>query len=387
MERLRRYDGAQWEDAAFLALITAMALLMRLCLFPFESGDYHQFLQGWYEALRENGGFAAVGMEIGDYMPTYLYLLAPFTYFPVSGLTAIKLVSSAADIVLAVYVRRLVRLRCPDPLCGVLSYAAVLFLPSVFLNSAVWGQCDAIFTAALAAFVYYAMQDRPGKAVTAYAIAFVFKLQAVFLAPLLLFLLLRGKIRPVHLLRIPIVYFLAVLPAAVRGRSLWKLLTVYVAQAGQYDKISMFLPNLYTWLPDENPSYLGTAGVLFAGAAVLTLLFVLCRKEPALTDETMVSLALLFALLVPFLLPYMHERYYFVADIFSLVFAFYFPKKLFVAVVTQLSSVYAVCHNLFGTDFFPVQLLGAAMLGIVIVVAGHTLRLAGISGKAGNADG
>ena len=371
---MRNLNREQLENAAFLFLITVFALLMRFLLFPFESGDYHQFLQGWYTALKENGGFAAVGMNIGDYMPTYLYLLALFTYLPVSGLTAIKLISSVADLVLAVYVMQTVNLKFENKTYGVMAYALVLFFPSVFLNSAVWGQCDAIFTAALVACVYYLMQNQEGKAVTAFSIAFAFKLQAVFLAPFLLLLLLKQKIRLRTLLIIPLVYFVAIIPAAMMGRDFFDLITVYFSQAGQYSMIAMFLPNLYTWLPEDTPGYISKAAVILAGALVLISLFYFNRKKFVLTNELLLSLALFFALFVPFVLPHMHERYYFVADILSVIFAFYFPKKLYIAVVTELASTYAVCHNLFNTTFFSVQLLGVIMLLVIVLLGKHLVR-------------
>jgi Predicted integral membrane protein len=374
LRRRKELTNEQFENMGFLVLITVLALLCRFLLFPFESGDYHQFLQGWYTALKENGGFAAVGMNIGDYMPTYLYLLAGFTYLPVSGLTAIKLVSSLADIVLAVYVMKTVRLKVDDPLYGGMAYAAVLFLPSVVLNSAVWGQCDAIFTAALVACVYYFMLDKEYQAVAAFAIAFVFKLQAVFLAPFLLLLLVKRRVRLSTFLMIPFVYLLAILPAMFLGRSMRGLLTVYFSQAGQYKMIAMFLPNLYTWLPEDTPEYISAAAVILAGALTISALFYLYKRKFVFTDELFVSLALFFALLLPFILPHMHERYFYLADILSVVFAFYFPKMLYVPVVTVLSSTYAVCHNLFNTDFFSVQLLAVIMLFILIQVARHTVR-------------
>ena len=71
----------------------------------------------------------------------------------------------------------------------------------------------------------------------------------------------------------------------------------------------------------------------------------------------------------------MHERYFYLADILSVIFAFYFPKMLYVPVVTVLSSTYAVCHNLFNTDFFSVQLLAVIMLLILVQVARHVVRL------------
>lgn len=375
MHKHRELTNEQFENMGFLVLITVLAMLCRFLLFPFESGDYRQFLQGWYAALKDNGGFAAVGMNIGDYMPTYLYLLAGFTYFPVSGLVAIKLVSSLADIALAYYVMKTVRLKFEDPLYGVMAYAVVLFLPSVVLNSAVWGQCDAVFTAALVACVYYFMVDKEYQAVAAYAIAFIFKLQAVFLAPFLLLLLIKRRVKISTFLIIPFVYLLAVLPAMFLGRSMKELLTVYFSQAGQYKMIAMFLPNLYTWLPEDTPEYISAAAVMFAGALTVTALFYLYKKKFVFTDELFVTMALFFALFLPFILPHMHERYFYLADILSVIFAFYFPKMLYVPLVTVLSSTYAVCHNLFNTDFFSVQLLAVIMLFILIQVARHAVRL------------
>jgi Gpi18-like mannosyltransferase len=372
---MRNLSREQAENAAFLFLITVLAILMRVLLFPFESSDYHQFLQGWYTALKTNGGFAAVGMNIGDYMPTYLYLLAFFTYLPVSDLTAIKVISSAADIVLATYVMKMVNLKFENKSYGITAYAVILFLPSVFLNSAVWGQCDSIFTSALVACVYYLMKNHRHKAVFAFAIAFIFKLQAIFLAPLLILMLLKRRIKPDTFLIIPLVYFASTIPAVIMGRDFLDLLSVYFAQSKQYKMIAMFLPNLYTWLPEDTPAYLGRAAVILAGALVLISLFYFYKKKFVLTNEIFVSLALFFALFVPFILPHMHERYYFVADIFSVIFAFYFPKKFYVPVVTVLSSTYAVCHNLFNTDFFSVQVLGVIMLGILVIVVKHLVQL------------
>ena len=103
----------------FLAAITLVAMAMRVALFPIESGDYHQILHGWFTQLKEAGGLGGIGLEIGDYMPPYFYILALLTYLPVDDLVSIKLVSCIADILLASLVFRLVRLRWRSP-----SYAA-----------------------------------------------------------------------------------------------------------------------------------------------------------------------------------------------------------------------------------------------------------------------
>jgi Gpi18-like mannosyltransferase len=268
-----------------------------------------------------------------------------------------------------------VNLKYSNEAYGLTAYAVILLLPSVFLNSAVWGQCDSIFTSALIACVYYLMQGDDRKSVLAFSIAFIFKLQAVFLAPYLLLMLLKRKIKPSNLLIVPLVYIMSIIPAVIMGRSFWSLLTVYFSLANQYSMIAMFLPNLYTWLPEDTPGYIGKAAVLLAGALVLVTLYYFCRKRFRITPELFVTLALFYALFVPYILPHMHERYNYLADILSVVYAFYFPKKYYIPVVTVLASTYAVCHNLFNTDFFSVQLLAVIMLGVLILIFEHTAEL------------
>ena len=358
-----------------LAAVTLLALLLRVRFFPFESCDYHQFLHGWFETIRQNGGLASIGMDLGDYMPPYFYILALLSYFPLRDLFLIKLFSCAADIVLAFFVMRLVELKYPRGFAGPEAYAAVLFLPGVFLNSAAWGQCDAIYTACLVACVYEFARGREKSAVAAFSIAFVFKLQAVFLAPFLLLMLLKGKLRARNLLIFPAVYLLAVLPAALMGRDFGNLLTVYFRQAGQYTQISMFLPNLYTFFPEDSPAWVSTAAVFAAGALVLLSLGFLYGRKFRFTQGTVVSLALYFVLLVPYFLPHMHERYFYPADVFAVAFAFYFPEKAYLPVVTGLCSAYAVCHNLFEFHFIDVRILSVLMLLMLIAVAAHAEKL------------
>ena len=108
---------------------------------------------------------------------------------------------------------------------------------------------------------------------------------------------------------------------------------------------------------------------------MLCAVFFLYRQPFEKSMENLVSVGLFFALLTPFLLPHIHERYYFLADLTSVVFAFWFPKKWGVAFTVCIASAYAVCHNLFGTDFFPVELLGVVLLFIICVMARHLTEL------------
>ena len=150
------------------------------------------------------------------------------------------------------------------------------------------------------------------------------------------------------------------------GRSLWDLLTVYVSQSKLYTSLCMSIPNLYAFLGNVASEPLGDAGVIFAGGAVLMLLYALYRKE---------YIGLLFAILMPFILPHMHERYYFLADIVSVVFAFYFPKKLYAAVIMCVSSACATANYLFGLVYYPQQLLAVAILISLVLLMKHLWEL------------
>ncbi len=360
------------ENIFFMVAVTVLAMAVRLRFFGYISSDYRQFLSGWFELLRQNGGLSAVGINFGDYTPAYYYLLALLTYLPFSGLHLIKALSCAGDVAAAYYVFRIVDRKYGE-FWGEIAYAVTLFLPSVILNSAVWAQCDSIYTAALLACVCYLMEDRQYLAVTAFSIALAFKLQAVFFAPLLFVLLFKGRIKARCLLIPPLVYVISILPAALMGRDFWELLTVYFRQSQEYNELTMNLPNLFSWFPADAPESVGKAAVLAAGALVLFTFAYLCARKFRITDEMLVSLALFYVMLLPYFLPFMHERYWYPADLLSLVFAFYFPEKFYVPVITVMSSVYAYSRFLFRFRFISMKLFSVLMLFNLIWVAIHII--------------
>ncbi|MGN1133482.1 MAG: hypothetical protein ACI4RN_03395, partial [Oscillospiraceae bacterium] len=91
------------ENLAFYTIITVLGFIARIALFSHVSSDYNQFLLPWYDQIVENGGIKAIGMNIGDYMPTYIYILTILTYLPIKPLAAIKIVSCIADFILAFF--------------------------------------------------------------------------------------------------------------------------------------------------------------------------------------------------------------------------------------------------------------------------------------------
>jgi len=74
----------------------------------------------------------------------------------------------------------------------------------------------------------------------------------------------------------------------------------------------------------------------------------------------MVLLALISVSLTPFVLPKMHDRYFYPADALSLIVAFYNPNLWFVPILFQLSSGLAYTVYLLGTS------IGLVKIGAII---------------------
>lgn len=359
-------------DLVIVLLGGLLALLIRYALRTFVTEDYLHFTSLWYAMLRDQG-WAAFRSEFSDYAPAYLYLLflAQRLLPGISALTVIKLPSVLFDFACAWFVYRIVKARRGGAL-PLAAFFTVLFSPTVILNSSAWGQADVIYTTALVACLYFVLREKGWPACIAFGLAFAFKLQAVFLAPFLLALVLRKKIGALQILAVPAVYLASIVPAWIAGRPLDQLLKIYFAQAEGHVYLSMNAPNAYTWI---SPGFMADdmllqAGILFAVAICLFYVLLVYKSKTSLTPALIVHMALLSALIVPFFLPRMHERYFYSADILAIVLAFSLPRYYYVAVVVNLASFFVYVPYLFdGYQPVPQPILALFLLAVIVVLA------------------
>ena len=124
--------------------------LVRIPLFKFVSGDMSGYLIVWYDTIKAYGGIHALNIQVGNYSVLYQTLIALMTYIPLSPVVLYKSLSVVFDYVLAVAVARFVYEETGKNINkAVFSFAMVLLSPIVIMNSAMWGQCDSIFTSFL----------------------------------------------------------------------------------------------------------------------------------------------------------------------------------------------------------------------------------------------
>jgi Gpi18-like mannosyltransferase len=334
-----------------VAAAAAIAVAARLAMFSYESFDYEVFLKSWYEFISTHGGFGAFKYSFSDYNVPYLYLIALLTYLPIPALAGIKIISVAFDVVLAYFTYRIVALHHTGRWSPPLAALIVLFLPTVATNSGMWGQADAIYAAFGLGGVYFLLRRRPWLAGVFFGLSLAFKLQAVFLFPLLLVLVLKKWIPWRILLAVPGVVLLLAVPALLAGAPLGQLLSVYVQQTNSYPQLSLNAPSIYQFLPaSADAAVIRPIGVAVTGLVILGLCLGVLLSRVQLTTTKVVLLGATSAVLVPFLLPSMHERYFYLAEVLTVIAAFYVPRRLwYVPVLVQVASFLAYLKVLFPT--------------------------------------
>jgi Gpi18-like mannosyltransferase len=356
-----------WTELILFSLVFILALLLRYSLRSVITSDYEYFFKNWYIHIKAQG-FKSLAGNFSNYPPLYLYLLYLVSLlFPgISTVTAIKIPSIVFDFICALYVYRLVRLKFQNSFIPVFAALTVLFAPTVVLNGCVWGQIESIYTAGLLACLYYLLTEKRWLACIAFGLAFSIKLQSLYLAPFLLVLWIKKDISIKYLLTIPGVYFLTIIPAWVAGRPIFELLTIYSSQVSGYEGLVHNATSLFAWLPQANYQTWYLPGLILAAAICLLYVLFIIKSKIGSIRPHWTLLALGSLLMVPFFLPKTHDRYYFPADVFSIVFAFYYPKYFFIPILINLTSFFIYQPYLFGIDIFPQTVL---TFGIFIAIA------------------
>ncbi|MBQ7144697.1 MAG: DUF2029 domain-containing protein [Oscillospiraceae bacterium] len=337
------HEGLLREKAAIFlsAALLLAAMALRAAMLPHETLDYQDFLTRWVDYFRQNGGFYALRRSVGNYNVPYLYFLAFFSYLPLRDLYLIKLLSILFDLLLAWGVLRLVSRFQRGDTARLLAFFLTLFLPTVLLNGAYWGQCDSIYVAFAVWSLVFILEDKPIRGVAAIALSFAFKLQAVFLMPAFLVFLFAKKLKWWHLAFFPLTYLIIVLPCVLLGRPLTDVLLLYFNQADtvgsalNYNSASMYA----LFRNAANPEEAAKLGIAAAFAFLLAVYTLCWFRRKRLNQRALLTVSVLICLAVPFLLPHMHDRYFFMADVLTLACAFVSPALAPMPVLTSFGSL------------------------------------------------
>ena len=339
MNSFLKKRGLNRMDLCYLAALTLIGLGIRVILRVVITDDWLMYWDPWISDLKEMG-FSYLATDRYDYTPTFVYILWAISRLPINPMTAYKSLHCVLDFVATGILGKMIWKVTGSKRKGILSYGLFLIVPTIWANSALWAQCDIIFMTFLLLCFYYLFEDRPCKAMFFYGMAFVFKLQSLFIFPFLVILWVNKKVDLKHFLWIPALYFLSIVPAWIAGRPLMDLINIYMAQGAQdVWSLSIKWPNIYQII--GNQFFLleyASAGTWLILGILMVILYAMAQNRYRITNEFIVQMALFFAILTPWFLPHMHERYGCVADILAIIYAMMNTKKFYFPLVQILVS-------------------------------------------------
>jgi len=362
--------GNKYAAAAFTAVAVAALLIIRGALFSFESLDYINFLSTWISAYRKMSFVEALAAKVGNYNPPYMYILNIISRAGISDLYLLKSVSIIFDFLLAFFVMKIVSLKTESINMQILAFLLTLAIPTVILNSSMWAQCDSIYTAFALGSVYFALRGKSKSAYAFFALALSFKLQAAFVLPIFAVFLIKNKIKIRDCYMFFVVYLAMLMPAVLAGVPIGNLLLVYINQTDTYHYLNLNAINIWRLVGNVDFDAFRIVGLYSAGLAALGLLyFTYVNRERLVKTEDYIRLAYLFAVILPFLLPQMHERFFYMPDVLSLLVFLYDKRRWYVPVTAVFCSF--VTYSWYLMDFIVLIdyiYLALAMMIVIFII-------------------
>ena len=365
-----RVSASKCNFRALTILPLLLAVFVRFLMLPFVSDDATIYLLPWMQEYRTQG-VAALGGEFSNYNFPYLFLLYAASLLPVEPLYAIKFVSLIGDVLLAVSMAHLVRQYRPYGLEPATAAVVTLFIPTVLLNAAMWGQCDSFYTAFLVLSLSYLLRNDARRAWLFWGVAFAFKLQSVFFLPALVLVSLRNRFNLMSSILAVGLWAMLSLPPMLFGRSLGSTLGIYVKQSGE-DRLVAGAANIYEWLPGVTAAEGRIPALIVCSAVLLGIAFPYWRAPDS--PERRVLLAACVLAVCPFLLPQMHDRYFFAAEVVSLVFIGNRSLRL-VPVIFSGTGLLVYVLYFSGNRYIWPLLIASALQAVALVLLMHELMI------------
>ncbi len=369
----------------FSAVLLFLAAVLRISNIGFTSNDYVNCLNPWIGQFTEMGTGGIVA-NFTNYNYPYLYLLWFLGKFPAGNLYVLKFVSIVFDVVTAYGVLKLVSIYTQDKIIKLFSFLAVLLLPTVILNGAWWAQCDSIFTGFGVFALYFALKEKPWIAAACAGFSLAFKLQAIFILPIVIVLLIIQKVKIKHCVAFFGAYLALMLPALLVGAPVSSLVTTYVGTASTFSALNLNSASIFSLIPhdvitgsslelelgmsDMTISLLKYGGIAAAALLVATVCFVAFKHKQKVKDFEVLLMMFIMSAGIPFLLPHMHDRYFFVAEIFAVaVAAAAFKRDKLLLIVPLLMQIASYSpYNTFLVLGLPIVRLELSTLSVFVSI-------------------
>jgi len=354
-----------------LCCAVLFGLLIRFSLHTVSSLDMTGDYIPWAEELSGMTLTEALRTPVGNYSSVYQLVLFFLTRLPFLSIPSkIKAVSCFFDLLLAISAGFMIYKESRDTRKGILLFGLCFLSPIVFLNSAAWGQCDSIYTFFALWAVWFLYKRKPLFAFLFLGISFSWKLQAVFVLPIFLYMYLRRKdFSLLYFLVVPAVMVLLYLPNLIAGRPLKNLFGVYSSQVGIFsESIYINFSNFFAlFVADRGAATLGSfssyGSVLLTFMVLGLLLFLFLKEKKDNSLRNTVFITFLFAFTCVMFLPKMHDRYGYICELLALFLCVYDRKLIVPTVLLFAQSLFHYGLCLCAYEAMPLWVATALFIG------------------------
>ena len=342
-----------YDTELFFVIISALGFLIRFLYRNFESGDAKTFLLPWFYQIKDNGGLYALKYQVGNYGVLYQTLIAIMTYLPFNPLSLYKGLSIFFDYLLAI---ALSIFSCE--ICNkktktffVAVYVTALLLPTVIFNSALWGQCDSIYSFFIVTALFFLWKRKYFISFVFLGIAFGLKLQTIFVIPFYLYFYIAKKEYSIlNFVVIFCVWYATNIPAFIAGRDLLQPLEIYFEQTNTYLNMWLNFPSVWVFTSDNYSLLAGPAILITISVLGVGMFFVIKSNVDLINRDIFLQILAWTLWTSLILLPAMHERYTYMLDLVLIVLAFRNYKFTPFALITSYTSFLLYCYYLFGNN-------------------------------------
>jgi Gpi18-like mannosyltransferase len=370
-------DSTRLSVTVGLIALALTLLTLRITLWRyFVNSDLLTAFLPWQTYLLEHGRWHALQHPFSMYFPAYFDVTTMTSYLDghINRVSQIKLVSFVFDIATAIVAYYLVgRLtRTPNSRAGssvaqLVAPFCILAGPTVLINGAVWGQSDIVYTCFLLLSTFSVIAGSGAPAALFFGVAFAFKLQAIFLVPFIASMVLQKRIRWSHLLLLPIGWLAALVPPVLNGARAWEFLSLTSSQGETFPTLAINVGN--PWIIADRIHLNVHCGTLVGIALTLLLMIALTvwGAQPAFRSaRNTLVLAALNLLSVAYVMPKMHDRYFFPAEIFLCILSC--VDLTFVLPAALVLSASLICYGNYFLYHVRYSVLAAALLANTVAL-------------------
>jgi Gpi18-like mannosyltransferase len=363
---LNKFKKFKLPEFLVFSFVIASLLMIRILLLDSKNYDYINYLAPWVKDLSKVNFKEFLLMNVGDYNFSYLYILFGISKIYISDLYLIKIVSIVFDIFLSFVVAKIVGLFKEKSNWQNLIFVLVFALPTVVLNSSCWGQCDVIYTSLVLFGLFLFLKKKLNWSMFFFGLSLAFKLQSIFVLPLIVLLLFKKELKLKNILFYGLGFLIPSIPPLIAGRGLINTFSVYLTQVSSQNALTWNAPNFWSMMSLPFLEF-NLIAILITAMVLVVIFYFSLLKNKKITKIEILNLFFLFSLVVPYFLPKMHERYFFIAEISSILYFIFNPKKWYYPLIIQICSLSNYVGFLFGNKLFDLRISGL-LIGILVFI-------------------